>query len=316
MAITNEQREIRRSGIGGSDVAAIVGISPWKTPHDIWEQKLDIDQESLEESDALIFGTLVEPVLRGEFSRRNPDLLVKENPDIIRHPDYPYFLANVDGDVFRMEDFADGEIAELAKKYGWEGKTSSEYAADGWGVEGTDQIPDYYQTQCQWYCGVCGWEGCYVSVLIGGNKYRQYYIPRDDELINSLFAICGKFWNDHVLTKIPPPKTLTELNETWKATTGGSKEVGSEVLDKISALSSIKAQIDSLSKEAKDIERDVKDAIGDNDEITVGGKKVASWKFNKSSMRFSADKLKTEDPDTYAKFSVDTPGPRVFRIFV
>ena len=65
-----EWLQVRRSGIGGSDAAAALGLSPWKSPLELWEEKAMGKTQPRQENDAMIFGRLLEPIVREEFVRR------------------------------------------------------------------------------------------------------------------------------------------------------------------------------------------------------------------------------------------------------
>jgi putative phage-type endonuclease len=301
MPLSPEQKEARRSGIGGSDVAAILGISPWKTPYDVWLDKVDpTDGDDLDGKDHIIFGNLVEPVIRAEFARRNGKTVV-EADQIYRSEAHPFMVANVDGIIV-------GENAGL------EIKTASEYSGDDWGDENTDQVPQYYLTQGLHYLAVMGWDRIYFAVLIGGNKYRQYVVERDEEAVAALIAAETKFWNDYVLAKVAPRRNNEELKSAWDKTTGSSVDATTEIASDIERIKELKRHLEAIETEKSELESKVKEFISNNDELRYDGKKIASWKFNKPSIKFSASKLEKEAPDIYKRFCIEQAGPRVFRI--
>lgn len=299
--LTKEQLATRRSGIGGSDVASILGISPWKSAYDVYVAKTsDATGDDLDGKDHIIFGNLMEPVIREEFSRRNGKTVITSD-EVFRHPEHDFMLANVDG-------ILDGENAGL------EIKTASEYSSEQWGEDGTDHVPAYYLTQGLHYMAVMGWDRIYFAVVIGGNKYKQYVVERDEEAIASLIAVEKRFWENHVIAKVPPPRPVEVLRDVWSSTTGQKKEANLDILAAVEQYKQIKADVTELSKKQAELEAVIKEYIADADELTYNGKKIASWKFNKSSMRFVADKLKQERPDLYEMYVSEVPGPRVFRV--
>jgi len=300
MMLTEQQLQRRRSGIGGSDVASILGISPWKSAYDVYMAKTsDHRGDDLDGKDHIIFGNLMEPVVREEFARRN-NKVVLTSDELFRHPDHDWMVANVDGII-------EGENAGL------EIKTASEYSGDAWGEEGTDQVPQYYLTQGLHYMAVMGWDRIYFAVVIGGNKYKQYVVERDEDAVRSLIAVESSFWHDNVLAKAPPPRPVDVLRDVWKKTTGERKEASEEIKDKFDQFKSLKSQAEEMTKQASALESEIKEYISDADELIYAGKKIASWKHNKSSLRFSADLFKKSEPETYGKYCVEVPGPRVFR---
>ena len=179
--LTTEQLEARKLGIGGSDVAAILGLSKWQTAHGLYlEKRGEIPDDPREESEVMHFGNVLEDVVAKEFERRN-DLKVRKRNQHFTHKEYPFLMANIDRSV-------DGLKAVL------ECKTAGQFMASDWGESGSDQFPDYYRVQLIHYMNVLGYKQGYLSVLIGGNQYRQYYIEQDDELLEMIMQACIEFW--------------------------------------------------------------------------------------------------------------------------
>lgn len=303
MPLTDEQRIARRTGIGGSDVAAILGLSPWRSAYDVWLTKTSEEElpDDVEDNDAILFGHLLEPVVRDEFARRMKKQ-VTTSDTVFRHKEKPFLIANVDGLIV-------GESAGL------EVKTASEYMAENWGEEMTDQIPQYYLTQVVHYIGVMGWERCYVAVLIGGNKMRIYVVERDEDAIATLFALEEEFWIKHVVAKVAPPRSIAMLNEAWTKTTGKQVQANEDIFAVEQAFAAIKVQIAELTTQKEDYERRIKEFMQDSDELVFGGKKLATWRFNKPSLQFNEKRFKEEHPDEYAKYMENMPGPRVLRTY-
>ena len=178
---------LRQSGIGGSDIAAILGVSPYATAYDIYQSKTQpLADEDMNEF--AYWGTVLEDTVAREFSKRS-GLKIQNVNFLMRHPEHRWAIANIDRAIINRDvsgnvRFKDGklttdQIVEI--------KTASEYVGKNWGNEDSDEVPDQYQCQAQWYMGVTGVEVCHMAVLIGGNKYRQYKIERHQDFIDYLF---------------------------------------------------------------------------------------------------------------------------------
>ncbi|WP_186824495.1 YqaJ viral recombinase family protein, partial [Bacillus licheniformis] len=133
--------EARRRGIGGSDVSAILGLNKWKSPIQLYMDKIGESPLEDNESEAARLGNLLEDIVAQEFSRRK-GLKVKKRNAILQHEKYPYFLANVDRLI-------------VGRKEGLECKTATVYKRDEWTA---DSVPDAYFVQCQWYMSVTGFK--------------------------------------------------------------------------------------------------------------------------------------------------------------
>ena len=170
----------RKCGIGGSDVAAILGISKWNSAISLWLDKTNQTNEPVEENEAMQWGTIMEPIIRNHFAEVTGKMVV-EVKAMLQHPEYPFMLADVDG--LTEDDAGNPAILEI--------KTASEYKRAEW----ENDIPSYYQTQVQHYLCVTGVQKAYVAVLIGGNSFKVYEVDSDAEIQSMLIAVEKDFWN-------------------------------------------------------------------------------------------------------------------------
>lgn len=160
----------RQHGLGGSEVAAVVGLSPWESRWSLWHRKSGL-LGPVEETDEMRWGTILEPVIAAHFAAQHPELAVRPVGTWC-HVDRPWQIANPDRLCFARQPGDDGP-----RRMVWEGKTAHD--SDGWGTPGTDEIPVHYRCQVQWYMDVLGVEVAYLSVLIAGSDYREYVIDYD-----------------------------------------------------------------------------------------------------------------------------------------
>jgi putative phage-type endonuclease len=189
----------RKRGIGGSDAAAVAGVSKYSSPLVVYMEKRGLYNKVVD-NEAANWGNIMEPIIRKEFVKRinaerdekqQPHLKVSQCNYLLQHPKHEFMLANIDG-LIKCPVLGNG-ILEI--------KTASEYLKEDWAGE---DIPNAYYIQVQHYLAVTGLKYAMVAVLIGGNKFKHYYIPRDEETIESLIAIEFDFWNNHILAKVPP----------------------------------------------------------------------------------------------------------------
>ena len=189
--MTNERVEwlkARRSGIGGSDVAAILGLSRYKTAVDVYEDKIATDEPQDVQSQAAYFGSVLEDVVAQEFSKRTGMKIQRVNK-MLRMGECDWMIANIDraivnpeiaGRVYVYDEARQIETGrQISTDMILECKTASSFIADQWGPSQEDEIvsgkvvtehkiPLYYETQVQWYLGVTGASVCIVAVLFGG----------------------------------------------------------------------------------------------------------------------------------------------------
>jgi len=182
--------ERRRQGIGGSDAAAIVELSPWKKPIDVFCDKLGLTVPDQNDNNQLRWGRLLEPVILSDFTLRTGRQT--QPRQFFVNATYPWLVGNVDATI-------------KGEETGMEIKTTM--SGEGWGSEGTDEIPIYYLAQCHHYMLVTGWKRWLVAVLIGGSIRKDYVIDKDPEGEQMLFEAEHDFWHNHVLKREPPPVT-------------------------------------------------------------------------------------------------------------
>lgn len=178
-ANTPEWHEVRKSGLGGSDVAAVVGVSKWTSAYALWAQKSGLIPDDFSDSEAMEWGRLLEPVIREKFAAKHPDWNVIETDGTFRSREYPFMLGNVDGFI----DFGNNEWGVL------EIKTAA--YEDDW-VNG---VPRYYETQVRHYMRIFGLKRAIVAVLFHGNKYQEFEVLANEFVDSADVAALIEFWD-------------------------------------------------------------------------------------------------------------------------
>lgn len=203
----------RQKYIGGSDIAAILGISPWRTATDLWLDKTTPPTEDGRNARAKSRGSRMEPYIVDMIQEEYGLQIVKRNERYI-DPQVPYFAAEIDAET---ED----ENIEI--------KTVHPFKAKEWGELDTDQLPLHYIAQVQWGLGINGRQRCRVFALIG-DDLRPYVIERDDETIEAMREKATEFWTRYVQANLRPPldyadrKTLDTLRRLYPGTDGSTIE--------------------------------------------------------------------------------------------
>lgn len=279
----------RRKGIGGSDTSIVCGLNKYKSPVELWMDKSGmIDPE--EAGEAAYWGSILEPIVRNEFSKRT-SLKVTIEKHILQHSKHPFMLANVDGIV---NDPVYGKCI-------FEAKTSSVYRIDEW----ENTIPEAYQLQVQHYMAVTGFKGAYVAVLIGGNQFKWQFIKRDDEIIKMLVKLEQDFWH-YVESNTPPPLDGSEaarllLDRLYPNSKPDSKTaLSDEAYDLILEYEEYQEKEKHAAELKEKAANKLKILLGEN-ETGIAGNKIVSWK-SISSDRVDTKQLKSECPDLYTKY--------------
>lgn len=279
MTLTAQQIEARKTGIGGSDIASICGLVPYKnakTAVDVWMEKTGRFTAEFNASDnePAYWGNVLEDVVADEYAKRN-NCKIRRVDYTIRHPQHAFILGNIDRYVVRADD--KDRIGDLL-----EVKTTGAHLADNWA---DDSVPVYYQAQCQWYMGVTGADLCDLAVLIGGNNYQQRRLERDDDTIATLIELGRKFWVDHVLTGIAPaPCNASDVLKLWPRDNGTSIEADAELIELLSAFQEARQRNADTELLLDQAATAVKNKIGAASAVTFSGQTLATWKQSKDKI--------------------------------
>ena len=289
----------RRAGIGGSDVAAIMGLSPWKTPLDVFQAKTSEDPADDTMSEPAYWGIVLEDVVAQEFAKRTSRKVQRVNQQL-HHPEHEWMVANIDraivtpGSRTRLGD--DGRL--LGADGILECKTASAYKAGEWGRDGDDDaIPVHYAAQGMWYLAVTGLPYCDFAALIGGQKFVTKRIERDDETIAVLIEQCRAFWFDHVVARKPPdPINGTDALKLFPVDNGNSIEANEAALIAYNDAVVLRTQIEQAKTELEARISTIKTCMGEASELTLDGRKLLSWKKAedtiKTNWKATADQIK------------------------
>lgn len=286
----------RTRGIGGSDVGAICGVSPFTSARQIYLNKTGQFQEALKPNDAakerMHFGHMLEPIVADEYSQRTGNKVIAVNATLV-HKDHPWALANVD----RLIVDDDGKPIGVL-----ECKTTSEYMNEEWE---SGEILLSYIYQLNWYLWILGLEKGAFACLVGGNKFYYYDVFRNDELLeNTIIPAAEKFWFENVLALKEPEMqaTDTDFANSIYSTVVKNSEItlpDDETNELARTVFECKAKIKELEKIMAEAQNRIKDRLQDNE---IGYTKDYTIKWSpRSQVRVDTDKLKTEFPEVYAK---------------
>lgn len=151
--------------VGGSDVAAIFGVSPWTTPLELWLiKKGRIKSPEKNNANQLQMGHLLEPIAAYWYEQKSGNA-VTEDTNLYQHADHPYALANFDR---RFTRSSDGEPGIL------ECKSCTYHKAGNWAE---DAIPLYYELQLRFYLAVADVNIGAFSAVWGNNPDNDLAMP-------------------------------------------------------------------------------------------------------------------------------------------
>lgn len=298
----------RKTYIGASESAAILGMHPWLTAFDIWAEKVDYDggkQYTQEENERMLMGSLLESAIIKAYEQKYNR---KVSPcKTFKHPNLSYIAANPDG-------------LEINLGLNIECKNVDAHRAHIWGEQETDQIPPYYIIQVQKQMGLSGMTVTEMPVLFGGNELKRYIVPADAELYKYIIEADTNFYNSYLKPwfennelVMPPVTQLKDIQRAYPKSLQNALTAKQEIILAVESLKEIKKQLAELETAKDEQEAVIKGFLQENDTLVNDERHVlATWKSAKGSIRFDAKKFEDENPELYQKYTYATNGARRF----
>lgn len=298
-SVTHEQwLDYRRTGIGGSDAATVVGLNPYSSLYTLYNDKLGLIPAK-EDNEAMRQGRDFEDYVARRWMEVTGKK-VRRNCYMWRSNENPFMIADIDREVV-------GENAGL------ECKTTSAYSK---GDLEDGEVPLTYYVQCQHYMAVMGFDRMYLAVLVLGVGFYHFVIDRDENEIAALIEAEADFWR-MVETKTPPPvdgsdSTMATLAAIYPTeTVAGRVQLTGRAAALIGDIEAMKAERDALGESINRAKAAIMQEIGDAEGGQCDGWRV-SWKAQtRSSIDGTA--LKRDYPEIYKQYSKQTTS-RVFRL--
>lgn len=305
----------RSLGIGGSDIAAIAGLSKFRSAFDVWAEKVGHPSATQSSGLHLRFGAHLEPFVASEYERVT-GWQTHTYERVIRSVVHPHLYGHIDRFVTGLGQACTDESGSLVASTILECKTANAFSRSSWGEEWTDQVPAAYLVQCVWYMALTLCESAHLAVLIGNNDFRIYCISRDKELEQLLIDIALKFWDEHVLTGHPPEiSTRGEALSLFPKSAAGVELVADDqMLSMLRRLKTVQSGIAQLTEEADQIKDAITSSMGEAERITFKGQTLASWKNVKPSTRIDVARMRRERPDLASEFALKSEPTRRFML--
>lgn len=287
-----EWLEWRKMGIGGSDASVIAGVNRFRSILQLWADKTGRTtvEKTGAESEYTHFGTILEPIVKQEFTRRT-GLKVRNKKAMLQSVEYPFMLADLDGVV------NDG-----GEQCIFEAKTASAYKKEAWEAG----VPLEYVYQVQHYMAVTGMKRAYVAALVGGNHFVYHEVFRDEAMIKGIIRMEQEFWEKNVLLGEEPAAdgsgaTTDFLDAAYGQSNGNTIKLPEEALQLCEKYDSLSDQLEDLKRKKEEVTNQMKSYLKENETGTVGGRRI-SWK-EVTTTAFDRKRLEKEEKDIHDRYS-------------
>ncbi len=302
-ATREEWLDIRKSGIGSSEIATIVGLNPWETPYQLWRRKKGLDAPK-EENFAMRAGHYLEDAVAQFWHDETGQDIIKSSAGdwLIRDNDRPYLQVSPDRTYWLA-----GLPHNNANKGILECKTTQK-------TIDADDLPKHWFCQVMYQLGVAGYEQGSIAWLCSGREFGYKDLAFVPDFFGWLVEEADRFWKVNILGNREPDATNVAdiLLKYNRHTDGKIVEVSDEIYEACNSLKALKDELSALEERKKELEERIKLGFGDAEGISYGGQTIATWKAPKPSSKFDAKAFAAAYPALAAEFTVPTQGARRF----
>ncbi|WP_327384993.1 YqaJ viral recombinase family nuclease [Streptomyces sp. NBC_01207] len=282
----------RREGLCGTDVAAILGLTPGRGPRHVYEEKHgNTDAVAVEETSRMRMGRRLEPVIAELFAEET-GLAIAPATGTLVNIERPWMRGNVD--VYVLDD--SGQVVAPL-----EVKQRGAYDAKNW----VDGPPDAAAVQAMWYAAVGGWSHAHVAGLLGGNELAHFRIDLDPALIGDLIEHCEAWWQRHIVEGFPPPAdgldaTAKLLARLWQGDPQQTAQVDREEAARLRAeWRALTEEKKAVAKRLTEVENAMRLLSGAAEVAESDGKPAWNWKQNGT---FKSAVFAKEQPELAAAY--------------
>lgn len=297
--ITKEQIEIKKNSIGGSDIAAVLGLSNFRTQLQCWAELTGtLPKENLDDKMQVRLGTKMEAIVAEIFTEDTSKKLQRVNETFV-HDRYPFLIGHIDRRVV-----GERAIVEI--------KTTSAYNKKNWD-EGN--APQEYILQTMFYLGLTKVNIGYLVCLIGNSDLRIVPVVFDKEIYETMVKKAVYFWENFVIPKIMPTVITKDDGSTLYqifpiADSNKDVVLGDEATALIEILEANQTELIALENQIEQSKNTLKAMLGEAESAQAGRYRI-TWK-QQTSKRIDVERLKKEQDVIYGAYLKET-STRVLR---
>lgn len=287
--LTEEQLEMRRTGIGASEIAAVAGLSRWSSPAEIWETK--VRGYTREQTFLMRYGNVLEQPI-AELYSEDTGRQHLSRPDTVRSPEHEIVIATPDRAVHlvphdgeRTRDWSTVDRLLQIKAPGWQ--VRQDWADPSRAPLG---VPQEVYAQVTWEMAATGIRQCDVAAMVERDPLRIYTIPFDRDYFGLLLELASRFWVDHVVARKPPPPDASEQYAKFlgRAFPAQKNEVLLEATPEIQiaaqGLREVDGALKALKAKKEQFQNEIKLFIGDATGVVLPDLGKITWKQTKGGV--------------------------------
>ena len=290
---------IRNKGIGGSEVAAILGLDEYSSPYKVWLSKTGRESSNVDNKYTQA-GIILEDAVSKFFESKTDYRIIKASAksETLIHPKYPFAFGTPDRRYFRSTSVGKGILECKTTQHAY------------------DDVPQKWFIQLQWYLGIVGYNFGSVAWLERGLDFKYKEFEYDPQFFEYLVQAAERFWTENVVKDVPPE--AIDVNDIQlmyrKHTDGVVVEASEEMAAAYEELVRVRTAIKTLDEEKNKLEDAIKFTMREAESVMSKGKPLFTWKSSKASTKFDVDSFKADHPDLFSAYLKEIEGSRRFLV--
>lgn len=300
-----EWLEIRKHGIGASEVASVIGVSPFESKYQLWRRKRGMDAPKAE-NEAMRFGHYLEDAVSQMWQNATgAEVIARSKGDwIIRDKNRPWLQVSPDRTYWSAGDKRNDANKKLLEI------KSTRMVVD------PNDLPPHWFCQIEYQLGVSGYKEGSLAWLSSAKGFDFGYVDVTfvPDFYEWIEEEVERFWIDNVVGgKEPDAETAEDVLLKYARHKDGKViEATPEVVEAYAQLKGVKAELKALDEKKDRLENTIKLAFGDAEALSTGGKVIATWKASKTTRRLDDKAFVSANPELAEQYMKDVAGTRRF----
>lgn len=299
--------ELRKGGIGSSEVGTILGLNPYETPYQLWRKKKGLDAPT-PENFAMRAGHYLEDAVSLFYQDETGNEIIKSSAGdwIIINNERPFLRVSPDRTCWKRG---------MARKH--DNKGIVECKTTQKEIDG-DSLPQHWFCQLQYQLGVAELNWGAIAWLTAGREFGYRDLTFDKDFYDWMIEEVTRFWVDCIQGNQEPLAINVEdvILKSPRHIAGKTLTANDDIITELAELKEVREELAALDQRKKAIEESIKMTMGDAEALVMPNTDdvLCTWKAGKDRTKFDDKRFAQEHPDMYALYTKTTAGTRTFLI--
>lgn len=299
--------ELRKGGIGSSEVGTILGLNPYETPYQLWRKKKGLDAPT-PENFAMRAGHYLEDAVSLFYQDETGNEIIKSSAGdwLIINNERPFLRVSPDRTCWKRG---------MARKH--DNKGIVECKTTQKEIDG-DSLPQHWFCQLQYQLGVAELNWGAIAWLTAGREFGYRDLTFDKDFYDWMIEDVTRFWVDCIQGNQEPLAINVEdvILKSPRHIAGKTLTANDDIIAELAELKEVREELAALDQRKKAIEETIKMTMGDAEALVLPNTDdvLCTWKAGKDRTKFDDKRFAQEHPDMYAQYTKTTAGTRTFLI--